>query len=365
VVLTHPKHSREKVATPVPTAYLSMEPSEAPSSAPTRVLDLLLMDLPLYTQDSILNGNTPQYMAWGWLSKHQNITNLPAWRKRQLFALATFFFAFEGENWNPLIRERWMDDTREECLWYSSGFGRFQGEEFVEWSLEVDGFPQVDSCNNLGEFIWLDLSDLQLSGYSPSIPPEIDLLTSLSYIGLYANDLELLWTNLTGLIYSELGGLTSLKSLSLTQNAISGPISSEVGILTNMELLYLEYNILSGPICTELGSMISLEELTLNDNWFSGKIPSELGQLTNLGWLQLLNLPLLTGSIPSELSLLSSLRYLDLRNSSGLSGTIPNELCYLQNASCSFVDWWGATWNCTLEFDCTETLCGCDCPCAN
>jgi hypothetical protein len=370
VVGTHLNKLREEGATQVPTSHPSMELSEVPSPAPTGVLDLLFMDLPLHTQDSILNGNTPQYQAWEWLSKHQNITNLPDWRRKQLFALAAFYFAFEGENWNPLIRERWMDDTKDECLWFSSGFGRFdEGGEYVEWSMELDKSPQVDPCNSQGEFIWLELLNLQLSGFAPSIPPEIVLLTSLSFIALNENDLEvpfaaLLPANFSGLIYSEQGDFNSLGSLVISDNSMSGPIPSELGLLTNMTLLYIENNAFSGSICSELGDMTSLEDLTMFGNSFSGTIPSELGRLTNLVWLDLSNLPLLTGSIPSELSLLSSLRYLDLRNSSGLSGTIPASLCYIKSASCIFLDWWGGTYNCTLDFDCTDFLCGCDCPCA-
>jgi hypothetical protein len=363
VVGTQPKTSKEVVTIQVPISSLSMEPSEAPSSAATRALDILLMDLPLHTQHNILNGNTPQYQAWEWLSKHQNITNLPDWRKKQLFALATFFFAFEGEHWNRLIRDSWMDDTKDECLWFSSGYGRFVGEEYIEWSLEVDGIPKIESCNNLGELIWLDLADLQVSGFSPSIPPEIGLLTSLTCIGLYDDELELPWTNFTGLIYPELGGLISLRHLVVGNNKISGPISSELGLLTTIEALFLGNNAFSGILFTELGEMTSLTFLSLDSNSFSGSIPSELGRLTNLGWLQLQNLPLMTGSIPSEVALMASLRHLDLRNSSGLHGIIPDELCYLQHPLCTFVDIWGVTSNCTLEFDCTEVLCGCDCPC--
>jgi hypothetical protein len=371
LVGTHLTKAREEMATQAPTANISMEPSDAPSSAPPGVLDLLFLDLPLHTQDSIFDGNTPQHQAYEWLSKHQNITNLPHWRRKQLFALATFFFAFEGEHWNWLIQERWMDDTMEECLWFSSGFGRFEGTEFVEWSLEVDGYPQTDSCNSQGEFIVLLLADLHLTGFAPSVPQEIALLTSLSYIGLFDNGIEVPFeamlppTKSSGLILSELGGLASLLYFGLSKNFISGSIPSEVGLLSETRVLYLEMNALSGTICSELGYMTSLEEVTLNDNSFTGIIPSELGQLTNLKVLWLRNLPLLTGSIPSELSLLTSLRSLDLRNSTGLFGIIPDELCFLQNASCNAVDYWGATYNCSLEFDCTGRLCGCDCPCSN
>jgi hypothetical protein len=80
-----------------PTMSPSAAHSSMPSSAPTGYLDLLFDDLPGSTQKSLQNSSTPQWKAYNWLSNHQNITNLPEWRKKQLFALATFFYAFEGE----------------------------------------------------------------------------------------------------------------------------------------------------------------------------------------------------------------------------------------------------------------------------
>jgi len=79
----------------------SIAPSGVPSSAPSSsCLDLLLMEPPQDTLSSIFNtaGNTPHWKAWNWLSSHQNLTNLVKWRKKQLFAMAAFFFAFGGEH---------------------------------------------------------------------------------------------------------------------------------------------------------------------------------------------------------------------------------------------------------------------------
>ena len=61
------------------------------SSLPIGHLDLLYVDLLEYTQKSIQNASTPQRAAWEWLSNHQNISQLQLWKKKQLFALATFF----------------------------------------------------------------------------------------------------------------------------------------------------------------------------------------------------------------------------------------------------------------------------------
>ena len=153
--------------------------------------------------------------------------------------------------------------------------------------------------------------------------------------------------------------------LALWNTSLSGLLPSELGRLTHMEWLYLGINSLSGRIFTEIGEMTSLIELDLSANSFIGTIPSELGWLVNLTWLDLSNMVLLTGSFPSELSMLTSLLYLNLSGSSGLSGTIPTEFCHLQNQSCTFIDYLGRSYNCTLDFDCSNILCGCDCPCSN
>ena len=59
----------------------SVSPSMSPTGMPTGELDLLLMNVPNYTQVSIQQFGTPQYLAWEWLSSHPNIANLPYWRK--------------------------------------------------------------------------------------------------------------------------------------------------------------------------------------------------------------------------------------------------------------------------------------------
>jgi hypothetical protein len=147
---------------------------------------------------------------------------------------------------------------------------------------------------------------------------------------------------------------------------LSGSVPSELGLLTRMEFVYLSDNSFSGSICSEIGEMTSLVELTIQGDSLSGTIPSLSGQLTHMAWLDIYDLTMLTGSIPSELALLTSLGHVNLSRSRGLFGSIPFDLCYLQNSSsCTFIDWYGQNISCNLGFDCTDTLCGCDCPCSD
>jgi hypothetical protein len=397
------------IITAAPSMSPSMTPSSVPSSAPTGHLDLLQRDLPIYTQDSLQNSSTPQWKAFDWLSNHQNITNLPEWRKKQLFALATFFYAFEGENWPDIIQGEWMDDKVDECLWFSNIYGFFDSNEHYEEGLTEGVAPLGDPCNINGEFQSLVLSNLELSDLTPSIPREMALLSALSVLLLPLNNIsvplsdilhpELSMTNMTqlllgenfisgsipselgrmtqmsavwlsanslvGLLPSELGRMTNIAVLDLGGNLMSGALPSELG-MTKMAVLYLEDNSFSGTIFSEIGGMTSLVELDIAGNSLSGTIPSSFGQLAHLAWLDLSYLAMLTGPIPSELALMTSLRYFDLTGSGGLSGIIPTDLCYLQNSSsCFFLDWFGVNYSCHLAFDCSDTLCGCDCPCGN
>ncbi|CAB9521283.1 expressed unknown protein [Seminavis robusta] len=346
VVRTQNQREPEVVVLPStasPTEYGSMTPSEVPSSAPTGALDLLLDSLPDNTVARMNNGSdTPQWKAWRWVAEHQNITFLPEWRKTQLFALATFFYAFEGDNWNPLIKGHgWMDDTVEECDWFSSGFGYFDWYgKYREW------YGGTAPCDELGQFTSLDLADLDLLDHIPSIPPEISLLTSLSRLLLNNNDfarltasffpaeffrmtaLTSLWfagNQLLGPVPSELALLTALVNVDLSDNRLTGLVPSELGLLTFLERLHIDQNELTHLIPFELGLLTSLDNLDLSGNRLTGPFPSELGLLTlmqelNFGENQL------TGTVPSEIGKMTALNWFEL-DQNQFTGPFPSELC--------------------------------------
>jgi hypothetical protein len=163
------------ISTTVPTVLPSISPSFAPSSAPTGHLNLLKDGLPQHTQETLKNYSTPQWKALAWLSYHQNIATLPEWRKKQLIALVTFFYAFEGENWPAIIKREWMNGKVDECLWFSSKYGVFHSNGRYE---EGESFQALPPCKDNGVFQSLVLMDLKLSNLTPSIPPEVTLTTT-------------------------------------------------------------------------------------------------------------------------------------------------------------------------------------------
>ena len=67
--------------------------------------------------------------------------------------------------------------------------------------------------------------------------------------------LEFWGKRLTGMVPSELGGLSNLRSLYLYGHQLTGPIPMELGGLAKLESLYLHDNQLTGPIPSELGGL--------------------------------------------------------------------------------------------------------------
>jgi len=115
--------------------------------------------------------------------------------------------------------------------------------------------------------------------------------------------IELVWNALTGSIPSELGLLSDLKSLNLSNNShrgsigLTGSIPSELGQLSSLRVLHLDSNSLTGSIPSELGRLSSLKVLQLSGNDLESNIPTQLGQLTNLKHLMLSGNDL-TGCVP-------------------------------------------------------------------
>ena len=104
---------------------------------------------------------------------------------------------------------------------------------------------------------------------------------------------------------SEWGGVTTngdgrVTELDRKANGLSGEIPAELGSLSNLSALALSDNELSGEIPPELGSLSTLSALALSDNHLSGEIPPELGSLSTLSVLYLSDNEL-SGCVPSSL----------------------------------------------------------------
>ncbi|KAL8485725.1 hypothetical protein ACS0TY_027855 [Phlomoides rotata] len=129
----------------------------------------------------------------------------------------------------------------------------------------------------------------------------------------------------TGDIPKEIGHLTSLTALYLSDNNLTGSIPSSIFNISTLEMLQLSSNQFEGTLPLTMGiSLFNLEELHLSGNRFSGPIPHHLCQMSNLADLDL-SANLLTGSIPECFWDLNKLLTLNL-SSNYLGGNISTQV---------------------------------------
>ena len=266
--------------------------------------------LPEYTQTSLDDASSPQSRAFAWLSTHRDLAVMEDWRMKQLMALTTFFFAFNGEEWKQIISKDWLSDTVSECDWITGDFDFLSlggaGSQ-VEESFNMD---MEATCNDEGRIERLSLSHLEIHALNATMPSEIAFLTDLEAIDIRNG-------NITGrmqdLIPAQLADLPKLTTLDFASNFIAGTLpETTIGLLTNLQSLQLGKNRVGGPLPTELGLLTSLENINLAENALQGPLPGvELGQLTNLEELRLSDNQL-SSTIPPELSQLSNLLELHL-----------------------------------------------------
>ena len=266
--------------------------------------------LPAYSQASLEDASSPQSRAFAWLSTHRDLAVMEDWRMKQLLALSTFFFAFNGEEWKQVISKDWLSDTMSECDWITGDFDFLslggagsQVEETFNMDMEA-------TCNDEGRIHLLSLSHLEIHALNATMPPEISFLTDLEAIDIRKG-------NITGrmedLIPPQLADLPKLTTLDFASNFIAGTLpEATIGLLTNLKSLQLEKNRVGGSLPTELGLLTNLEKINLAANALQGPLPGvELGQLSNLEELRLSDNQL-SSTIPPELSQLSNLLELHL-----------------------------------------------------
>jgi len=158
------------------------------------------------------------------------------------------------------------------------------------------------SCDRSQRVTGLEFRDVPLQG---SVAPELGNLSFLSTLVL-SN------TSVMGTVPSELGSLPWLQTLDLSYNSLSGTIPRILGNLTRLEMLDLAWNNFFGGIPHELQNLHRLLMLRLQGNDLSGPIPEDLFNNTpNLSSIYL-GVNRLTGAIPDSVSSLLKLEILIL-----------------------------------------------------
>ena len=192
-----------------------------------------------------------------------------------------------------------------EKLYWTAGY------PIIEWEgITVGGSPP--------RVTEITLNGAELRGI---IPVELGRLTHLRVLDLSENKLG-------GAIPAELGGLSRLLELRLTENYVGGSIPPELSGLAQLQELNLANNLLTGGIPAELGQLVNLQTLRLDQNQLMDALPGSLGQLADLSSLNL-GYNQLAGAIPHELGWLANLTRLDLSRNQ-LTGPIPTTLGQLR-----------------------------------
>ncbi|XP_057794955.1 probable LRR receptor-like serine/threonine-protein kinase At3g47570 [Salvia miltiorrhiza] len=181
---------------------------------------------------------------------------------------------------------------------------------FYAGSCKFSGSIPVE-IGNLSSLVRLELSDNELSG---NIPLTIKHLNELQGLSLDDNMLG-------GSIPQAICDLYTLNFLNISQNHFSGPIPKCLGNISSLRLIFLDSNMFSSSIPSSLWGLKDLTDLDLSSNSLSGFLPPEI---SNLGAAIYINLAMnqLSGSIPSTIGMLQNLVNLSLANNR-LEGFIP------------------------------------------
>jgi Leucine-rich repeat (LRR) protein len=260
------------------------------TAAPTNTSDFILaVDAIIFTISDDFTPGTPQYEARQWMLYEDylrdDVVDGGTHRISQRYVMALFFFA--------LLDESYILPDESVCDW-----------DGVHCNLEDDFI--VTS-------IVLDSKNLQ-----GSLPTELGHLTFLEELNLSNNAI-------TGELPSELGSLTTLNELDLSNNSFSKSIPPKLWSLPLLGVVFLNDNSLTGQIQLPDDSSSfapNLLDVRLHGNDLSGPIPAWFSQLTllktwNAGGNQF------TGILPTDPA--SSLSFLDF-SWNNLTGPVPSKL---------------------------------------
>jgi Leucine-rich repeat (LRR) protein len=266
-------------------------PEESRTSRPfTSTRQWILDHAPLSTERSLLVPTSPQSKALAWVLKAAPDEDHD--RVLTRFAMATLLYT--------------------------------TGQEVPQ-----DECTVLSDCDAHGLYTRLDLSHRGMSG---EMPPEVALMSQLTYLDLSYNDLK-------GTIPSEIGLLTKLVELKLNHNGFQGTIPRQLGLLTHMtKLEFVALRGISGTIPDELANLVELQSFVLINTNVTGPLPRWIGKWINCSVVQLHKNPQLHGSLPTELAQLKKLTDFTVAENNLLTGEIPSDLWTLPKLRSLTVD---------------------------
>jgi Leucine-rich repeat (LRR) protein len=212
---------------------------------------------------STQSPGTPQWEAIEWIADYDSL-KLPiddSLDFKQRYVLAVLYFALGGENWTYKLDFLERENV---CDWYKV----WPAEQNVGSSVGV----QVGiSCYDERVVSEIFLPAIGLKG---DLPQEIGLLTGLTDLTLYGNEIS-------GVLPNSMKRLTALKQLTMHDNKLDGPLP-DIFRDMSLSLLNLANNNITEELPDSLYDMTSLITLNLAKN----NIDAEIGQFALLGNMQ-------------------------------------------------------------------------------
>lgn len=323
------------LSSPAPTLVVS---TFQPSFSEDRIRNIIESLSPA-TAISFDNPFSPQTQALEWLlADAYSSFGISDDRVIQRFALATLWFSLTDQSFGE-HDTGWLRD-RNECTWrHQDGDSDFFCDSSNQVVKELHlKFRKLSGRlpEEIGLLSHMTRVILNTNSLVGSIPTQIGKLSELTELYLSANN------DMESEIPSELGKLTKLLLLDLSNMSLVGRIPSELGLMVRLTSLVMSTNDLTGTIPSNLCRLTDLRTLSVSINGLTGTIPSEIGQLTKLKSINVEENSL-TGYIPSQIGLLTDVLQVHLKGNH-LSGSIPSSLCSA---------------GVTPEIDCSEILCQC------
>ena len=129
-----------------------------------------------------------------------------------------------------------------------------------------------------------------------TLPPALGELSGLTRLSIVDHR-----TTLQGSLPSELGELSRLGELEITNSDLGGDLPTEIGKLSALRILDLRHTAVGGVLPTELARLPRFTQLRISDTHVSGVIPTELGLMSWLTHLEV-GRSRLSGPLPTQLA---------------------------------------------------------------
>ncbi|MCK5110213.1 MAG: leucine-rich repeat domain-containing protein [Arcobacteraceae bacterium] len=217
-----------------------------------------------------------------------------------------------------ILESNYINTTKEKTKSIVSKIKNFINKDIINLTNDnlIEKLWKWADENNISDFEWLEIDELDDGGLWLGLPRDKDKLLSLTELYIDNNNLSA--------ITPEINILKNLKKLNIGNNDLI-ELQKEIGKLINLTELTLDRNKLT-KLPKEISGLINLTTLDIINNELNS-IPDEIKDLMCLTHLDLSNNKLKT--LPSGIGKLVNLEYLVL-NDNQLT-ELPNEICNLTN----------------------------------